>query len=128
MFIDKFQRNAHNGPMTPDTAVVTAMEDARQRWDRRRETIDYVARIVGITHTRLAELMGMSRQTMSGRLTGLTKIEPWEMAGFAVVLGVPVEVLEMTPKKALEWIAANGSEEMLTLRSRCTSLSPLVAA
>lgn len=101
------------------------MEEARQHWARRGETVATVARFLNWTTSALADEMGMTRPTITSRLKGHTTMERWELPGFALVLGVPVEVLEMEPNDAVRWVLDHPAGN---LRNRCYALTPLVAA
>ena len=101
------------------------MEQARQHWATRGETVAEVARFLHWTTSALADQMGMTRPTVTSRLKGTTNMERWELPGFAAVLGVPVEVLELDPKDAVRWVLDNGGVD---LRNRCYAHYPLVAA
>jgi len=101
------------------------MDDARQHWAGRGETVAKVARFLNWTTSALADQMGMTRPTITSRLKGTTNMERWELPGFAAVLGVPVEVLELTPNDAVRWVLDNGT---VNLRNTCYATSPLVAA
>lgn len=81
------------------------MAEARQAWERHRETIVLLRRVYDISTAELAHRMNMTRQTMTGRLNGSTPVLPWELPGFARVLGVPDEVLDMGADDALRWVA-----------------------
>jgi hypothetical protein len=98
--------------------VKTAIQDARQRWERYRETIVKLTKFLDISTTDLADEMGMTRPTMTGRLKGYSRIEPWELPGFALALGVPVEVLDLEPDEAVRWILDHPTE---VTRSRYSS-------
>lgn len=108
-----------------DDSVQEVMLRARLRWNDRRKVIAGLARMQGLNDSGLARKMGMSRQTLSTRLSGQSTITPWEMDGFAVVLGVERQVLEGDPTDALQWVINNKPE---LLRSRCFAGSSLVAA
>jgi|GEM_PF-6813344 len=95
------------------------MKDARQQWDQHRRTVAKVAQFLDVNTTQLAIKMGMKRSTVTGRLTGHTKLEPWELPGFAVALGVPAEVLEKPTDEAIRWLLDHPG----ILRNRCSSLS-----
>lgn len=111
--------------MATTLSAVTAMETARQKWERRRETIKLLADYLGFKTAELARRMEMNRSTMTGRLNGSTQVEPWELAGFAAVFGVPVEVLEMDPEDAIRWVLDNPSG---IIRNRCYAEETLQAA
>lgn len=106
--------------------VQEIMIRSRIRWNNRRHTIAGLARVEGIHDANLARLMGMSRQKLSTRLSGQSMIPPWELDGFAVVLEVEREVLDMEPAEALAWIASRKPE--LVARSRCFAQNVLVEA
>ena len=101
------------------------MEAARQQWAQHGETVATLARFLNWTTSALADQMGMTRPTITSRLKGHTKMEPWELPGFAAVLGVPVEVLNMAPNEAVRWVLDNGSP---TVRNRCYAVSALVGS
>ena len=111
--------------MTPNAAVDAAMTEARERWDGHRQTILAVANLYGMSRKALAEEMGLSQMTISNRLNGVKPIEPWELAGFAVVLDVPVDVLDMDPYEAVKWVIDNRRGN---LRNRCYALTAQLAA
>lgn len=93
--------------MTPTEASASAiqvMEERREWWARRSATIEKMARFLNVSKTALAERSGMTRQTLVGRLTGQTKLEPWELPQIAVGLGVPEEVLWKDPDDAVRWV------------------------
>jgi predicted DNA-binding protein (UPF0251 family) len=87
--------------------VQRVMVEARIRWTHRRHVVAGLARVEDLSQGDLARGMGMSRQTLSTRLSGQSSITPWELDGFAVILGVERHVLEMEPPAALEWLARN---------------------
>ena len=101
------------------------MEAARQEWESHRETIRVLSRVCGISLSELARRMSMSRQTMNGRINGHTELPPWELAGFAVALDVPVEVLYMHPHQAVQWVLDNRPSN---LRNTCYAQIALFAA
>jgi DNA-binding XRE family transcriptional regulator len=89
---------------TNEGAVADVIAEARQHWSARRLTVRQLTRLIGVRQTEIADALGMSRQTFNGRMTGATNLEPWELAGIAAMLGVPVHVLEMEPNDAIRWI------------------------
>lgn len=78
-----------------------AMTLARDEWGKRRKTIAAIARYLDVGQRELAREMGLHHQVLHERLSGRTEIKPWELDGFAAVLGVPLEVLFMEPDEAL---------------------------
>lgn len=110
--------------MTTKSDVATAIKDARQEWDQRRRTVAKVAQFLDVNTTQLAIKMDMKRSTVTGRLKGTTKMEPWELPGFAAALGVPADVLELSPDEAIRWIIDHPE----IVRNRCSSQRPSVAA
>ena len=48
--------------------------------------------------------MGMTRQAIYNRLHGTAGFKSEEMAGLAVLFGVPTGVLSMAPDDALRWV------------------------
>ena len=101
------------------------MNEARQHWAGRGETVATVARFLNWTTSALADQMGMTRPTITSRLKGHTAMEPAELRGFSLVLGVPVHVLEMSPNDAVRWVLDNDG---VNLRNTCYALTPLAAA
>lgn len=101
------------------------MEAERRRWDERRDTIVTLARYLNISTTELAAQMGITRPTMTGRLKGYSRIEPWELPGFALVFGVPVEVLDLEPDEAIRWVLDNPEK---VVRSKYRTASVLCVA
>lgn len=93
------------------------MAERREWWLRRRETVKLVCRYLGISQSELAQLTGLSRQTLHGRLAGTTKLEPWEVDGIAVALGIPEWILWSEPADAVKWIIEN--PEGVRTGSRC---------
>ena len=109
--------------MTPTAEVEAAMAEAREQWDTHRKTIDAIINLYGISRKQLASRMGLGAMTLSNRLNGLKPIDPWELAGFAVALEVPREVLDMQPSEAMHWVIEH---RPANLRNRCYATSPLV--
>ena len=101
------------------------MAEARERWDLHRKTIDAIANVYGLSRKQLGLRMGLGAMTVSNRLNGIKPIEPWELAGFAVALEVPVSVLAMEPYEAVKWVIDNRPGN---LRNRCYATSTLAAA
>lgn len=99
-----------------DAAEVMAQE--KKWWIERRALIKDIRRIIGVTEIEIAERMGYTRQTIHGRLSGDSKMEPWDLAGFAAAMGLPKEVLEMNRNDAIAWI---GMHPEVVTRSRCCS-------
>ena len=90
---------------TKDSSVLTVMSETRDRWVRVPSIIRRLKRLYGVTDLQLAEALGLTRQTVQGRLSGSTQITPWELAGFAAYFGVPVEVLmTASADDVLRWI------------------------
>ena len=93
------------------------MNEARQQWDVHRKTIAAIANVYGLSRKALGERMGL---TLSNRLNGAKPIEPWELAGFAAALDVPVDVLGMDPYEAVKWVIDNRPGN---LRNTCYPVS-----
>jgi hypothetical protein len=99
------------------STAVEAMVQAKVEWASRPDTIISLIRLLGISR------MDMTSQSMSNRLNHVKSIDPWELVGFALAIGVPIEVLDLSSEDAVRWILDNGS-----LRNRWYALSPQVAA
>ena len=77
--------------------------------DRVRSNIETVRRVRGITGQQLADEGGWgSRQIVSDRLVGRTKITVDELAAFAKVLGVPMAVLLEPMDFVFRYLGENG--------------------
>ena len=111
--------------MTTRAEVTAAIEEARQHWAGRGETVAKVAKFLNWTTSALADQMGMTRSTLTGRLKGHTAMEPAELRGFSLALGVPVHVLEMEPNQAVRWVI---DHNVPNLRNRCYAVIPQAAA
>jgi lambda repressor-like predicted transcriptional regulator len=105
------------------STAVEAMVQAKVEWASRPDTIISLIRLLGISRRELARRMDMTSQSMSNRLNHVKSIDPWELVGFALAIGVPIEVLDLSSEDAVRWILDNGS-----LRNRWYALSPQVAA
>lgn len=68
----------------------------------------------------IAQHMGMTRSAVQARMAGKTQCSPGELAGFALVFGVPVEVFYEPPKWVIGPLFGDGSENLET-PSRCTA-------
>lgn len=86
----------------PDVSEM--VEEARRRYDNTRRAVSGLIAYLGMPQAALARAMGMSRQTLSSRLSGTSEIKGWERDGLAALLGVPVEVLGLDPDDALRWV------------------------
>ena len=111
--------------MATRAEVTAAMDEERQRWAHRGETVAAVARFLNWTTSALADQLGMSRPTVTSRLKGTTTMEPSDLKGFALVLGVPEKIFQLDQFDAVAWVAQNRTGN---LRNRCYALSPLCAA
>ncbi len=96
-----------------ETQARQAIAAAQARWEEMRGTIVVLKRYLQVSEATLAQRMGLSRTAVSARLTGATDIRPWEADGFAVALGVPRDVLDLSARDALRWVLDNRVE------SRC---------
>lgn len=105
--------------METEQDVQRAIRESRERWGRVRLAVAELARYERFTAAMLAEEMGMSRAGVSARLSGTTQITPWEADGFAAVLDVPREWLELDPREALlKLVEADRESESATSRLR----------
>jgi hypothetical protein len=82
-------------------------------------------RALGSNIAELSRETGIKRPTVTNRLNGSTDIERPELVGFALVLGVPVEVLEMDEDDALRWIADHRD---IIKRNTCFAITDHCAA
>lgn len=92
----------------PET-VLHAMDEARSRWETAASSLYALKRHFDTSDEAIARAMGFpvpgsGRQIVQSRLSGATKITPWELAGFAAVFGVPQEVLFEGPEASVRWV------------------------
>ena len=78
-----------------------------------------------VSLSELSRRMGMTRQTMNGRMNGSTELHAYELAGFAVALDVPTEVLYLTTEQAVRWLLDHRPGN---LRNTWFAVNPQVAA
>lgn len=131
--VDKFLTDRQNAHMTTRADVVSAMEAEREKWEQTRaemrqersQTLRTLTKVLGSSISELARETGIPRATVSNRLNGSTSIDRDEMLGFSMVLGVPVDVLEMNREDALRWVADNPAN---INRNRCFAITAQVAA
>ena len=91
--------------MTTDLAEVAGIVDGvREHWTGRRATVRQLAKLLDVPQADLAKGLKMSRQSFNGRMNGATTLQPWELAGIAAMLGVPVSVLDLEPVAATQWV------------------------
>jgi hypothetical protein len=86
-----------------DQEIRQAILAAQERWAAMRYTIRELARFLGVTETTLGLRMGLSRQTISSRMLGISQMQAGEPEGFALALGVPRAVLDLSPDDAVRW-------------------------
>lgn len=86
------------------TEVAQVVADVREHWTGRRATVRQLAKLLDVPQADLAKGLKMSRQSFNGRMTGATTLQPWELAGIAAMLGVPVAVLDLDPVEATRWV------------------------
>lgn len=82
------------------TDAMAAMRGAKRRVPT---VIQQLKTYRGVKTYELARAIGVTSPAMSARLKGATVIKQEEMEAIAVVLGVPVAVLYLTPQDALRW-------------------------
>ena len=94
--------------MTPSQEQVTAIiEEVKVHWTTRWATVRQLAHLFGVSQSDIANALGMSRQSLNGRITGSAMFQPWELAGIAVMMDVPRDVLDLNPKEAILWALDN---------------------
>jgi transcriptional regulator with XRE-family HTH domain len=112
--------------MTIDTQQMAAIVDeGKQHWAGRQATVRQLVRLLGIDQSDIAAGLGISRQSLNGRITGKIQWNPWELDAMAIALNVDREVLDMNPSDAMRWVLDH-SERYPDIR--WSSLSPLRAA
>jgi hypothetical protein len=97
---------------TNQDRVTAVIEEAKVHWTTRWATVRQLAHLFGITQSDIANALGMSRQSLSGRITGSAMFQPWELAGIAVMMDVPRDVLDLNPKEAILWAFDNHPERL----------------
>lgn len=90
--------------------VSEVMAERREWWATRYRTVEAVARHLKIPGRDLGRLLGVSQSTISKKLAGVVRLEPWELDALAHVLGVPEYVLWSEPNDAIRWILDHPDE------------------
>lgn len=79
--------------------------------DRRANAVLlHLCRSLGVSDIELAEAVGMKRQVMYTRRTGLTALKFDEVHAIAGALEVPMELFLGEPIDAVRWVLANRPE------------------
>jgi hypothetical protein len=98
--------------LPPNQSILQAIKNEQARWEMMRLTNSDLAHHLRISETRLAQVTGLSRPAVSNRLRGETNILPWEAVGFAHALGVPRDILDLSPTEALQWVLDNAGNKL----------------
>jgi hypothetical protein len=77
--------------------------------------------LANISDKRLAEMMGVTRQTAYNKRTGRSALDLNDLDLFARILEVPVTAFLMERDQLLRWVADHGWEGPKGVRSRCFS-------
>lgn len=101
--------------------VSQAIGLARGRWSNVAPSLRALKRHTGATDQEIADLLGLSRQTLQNRFSGKAAIAPWELEGLAAFFDVPVEVIFDGPDASVRWVLDHPSD--LRLRNRCFAMS-----
>jgi DNA-binding XRE family transcriptional regulator len=76
---------------------------AKEQYLRRNKTVRLLMRNLDLSQSKVAEVLGVSRQAVHQKVVGTSRFEPWELDGVAAAMGVPREVVDMEPDEALRW-------------------------
>lgn len=94
--------------MAVSADALEAMKDAKRRVPA---VIRQLMSYRGVKTYQIAQAIGVAPSAVSARLGGGTVIKQEEMEAIAVILGVPVAVLYLTPDAALRWVLDHPSEQ-----------------
>lgn len=84
-----------------------------ERENRYRVALDVLMNNLGWTNPRMAKALNLSAETIrTRRQPGGVKLRPDQVEAHAEVLGVPVEVFDMTHDEVLRWLADNRPEQV----------------
>lgn len=78
--------------------------------DQAREVLNHLSRLRGFTDARIAARAGMTRGTVQGKRSGITRIGIADAAKLAKALDVEPIVFFMTPDDAIRWVLDNRPE------------------
>lgn len=114
--------------MSTSSDVLSEIKAARQSVPA---TVKALKRYWEVSDGAMALAFGTTRQTINGRMNGVTKLTAEDMAGFARFFGVPVGVLYLDAREAIRWCLDHPESGPLQSGSdqgepqlRCSSLSP----
>ncbi len=105
--------------------MAAAVDEGRQQWEEQRTTVRQVLRYLGASQSEIAEGLGLTRQSLNGRLMGRIQFNPWELDAIAKGLGIPRKVLNGSPEDAIRWLLDHPE---VAPEFRWSPLSPLRAA
>ena len=101
--------------------VEQAMNGVRGQWANVVPSLRALKRHCGVTDQDIAEVLGLTRQTVQNRFAGKTAIAPWELAGLAAFFDIPEEILFDGPDEAIRFVLDHPSD--VRLRNRCFAMS-----
>ena len=101
--------------------VDQAMSGVKGQWANVVPALRALKRHCGVTDQDIAEVLGLTRQTVQNRFAGKTAIAPWELAGLAAFFDLPEAVLFDGPDEAIRWVLDHPSD--VRLRNRCFAMS-----
>jgi hypothetical protein len=87
--------------------IAAVVQEAKARWMTHGVTVRHVGHLFKVTQSDMALALGISRQSFNGRIMGGIAFQPWELAGIAVLLDIPREVLDLEPIEAVKWVLDN---------------------
>lgn len=90
--------------MAMNHVVLQAMDDARNQWRNVAPALRALKRHLALTDQQIADVLGLTRQTVQNRLNGSTHLSYWELAGLAAFFEVPADVLFDGAEASVRWI------------------------
>lgn len=75
--------------------------------DQARIVFDLLVRISGLSNAAMGKRIGVSGSSIQAKRAGTTPISLGDADRYAIALGVPREILNLTPQLVLRWIADN---------------------